>query len=464
MDKCGAMLRGKGVQCLSLIFPEEMKEESEDEQFRRYLHINPEMAERLWKVPFVKSQMEKVSGREITFEERCRRRKAIEACKKPIGMMDAYVSKKVYGENKNTVYVIGACTIEGVMVFDETEEFGYCLWEALQQNKAPYKVECIIIPGSAFQFYEEICQQLTLTENDIVIWMNERKPENILSYEVDIPIEKIMKRRDCDWYYDCPIHTNHIGNKEITKSLVEEYLAPIIQKEKKNPEYLQIGKKQLQKDEEALISDYISSINMEAPAGSYIGSIVMNCNPMTKGHYHLIDTVRKKVDYLYVFLVEEDKSEYTFRERFSLVQQETANMKNVKVVSSGRYILSYQTMPLYFEKSEKQQAVLDATDDLYIFCQYIAPALGIKERFVGEEPTDMITKQYNESMKHILPFYNIAVTEIPRLETNGDIISASKVRKYVNEKDWDNVKKYVTDGVYEYLYNRHIQKEKMNQS
>ena len=74
------------------------------------------------------------------------------------------------------------------------------------------------------------------------------------------------------------------------------------------------------------------------------------------------------------------------------------------------------TMPLYFQKQKKKQAVLDASNDLRLFGNYIAPGLGITIRFVGEEPIDLVTKQYNETMKNMLPMYGISVTEIPRLQ------------------------------------------------
>lgn len=36
-------------------------------------------------------------------------------------------------------------------------------------------------------------------------------------------------------------------------------------------------------------------------------------------------------------------------------------------------------------------------------------------------------RPFNKAMKHILPYYDIAVTEIPRLMVEEDIISALKV-------------------------------------
>ncbi|MBN2695910.1 MAG: GNAT family N-acetyltransferase, partial [Bacilli bacterium] len=45
---------------------------------------------------------------------------------------------------------------------------------------------------------------------------------------------------------------------------------------------------------------------------SDLGVIVVNCNPMTKGHYQLIVDSAKKHDYFLVLVVEEDQSAFTF--------------------------------------------------------------------------------------------------------------------------------------------------------
>lgn len=89
------------------------------------------------------------------------------------------------------------------------------------------------------------------------------------------------------------------------------------------------------------------------------------------------------MDLLYIFIVEEDKSDFKFRDRLTLVKNETSQMENVAVVPSGKYVLSFMTMPLYFHKQEKRQALLDASNDLRLFGNYIAPELGITMRFVG---------------------------------------------------------------------------------
>ena len=119
----------------------------------------------------------------------------------------------------------------------------------------------------------------------------------------------------------------------------------------------------------------------------------MNCNPFTYGHQYLIEYASKQMELVYVFVVEEDRSFFKFCDRYEMVQKGTKDLLNVFVVPSGKWVLSYMTMPVYFEKENKQDIKVDAQLDLEIFGRYIAPALGITKRFVGEEPYDSVTRQ-----------------------------------------------------------------------
>ena len=52
--------------------------------------------------------------------------------------------------------------------------------------------------------------------------------------------------------------------------------------------------------------DGISSFLAQLPAdhtGEKIGSIVMNGNPFTKGHQHLVETAAKECDFVYLFIL-----------------------------------------------------------------------------------------------------------------------------------------------------------------
>lgn len=133
-------------------------------------------------------------------------------------------------------------------------------------------------------------------------------------------------------------------------------------------------------------------------------------------------------------------------------------MGNVIVVPSGRWVLSYETMPIYFEKATRQEAQVDASKDLEIFARYIAPALGITKRFVGEEPTDKVTRQYNQQMQDLLGDFGIELEIIPRKELDGVAISASNVRRYMKEGNWEAVKKLVPETTHEKIVKRNAWK------
>ena len=142
------------------------------------------------------------------------------------------------------------------------------------------------------------------------------------------------------------------------------------------------------------------------------GAVVMNCNPFTYGHQYLIETASRLVDILYVFVVEENKSIFSFEDRLCMVQNGVKDFPNVVVLPSGKFMISSITFPGYFMKDNPGNDCFDSFLDLKIFAYYIAPTLGISIRFVGEEPFDKVTAQYNYDMKIILSRNDIDVIKL----------------------------------------------------
>lgn len=182
------------------------------------------------------------------------------------------------------------------------------------------------------------------------------------------------------------------------------------------------------------------------------GAIVMNCNPFTLGHRYLIEYASERVDRLFVFVLQEDKSFFSFEARLKLVKQGTADMENVIVLPSGEFMISSLTFPEYFMKEYKKSKEFDAANDLGIFTSSIAPCLGISVRFAGEEPLDIVTREYNRNMRILLPEAGIEFCEVPRKTVDeANVISASKVRVLLREGSWDDLKAYVPVSTYKYL-------------
>jgi [citrate (pro-3S)-lyase] ligase len=179
----------------------------------------------------------------------------------------------------------------------------------------------------------------------------------------------------------------------------------------------------------------------------------MNCNPFTNGHRYLIETAASLVDQLYVFILEEEgeKPLFNFRIRKELVIKGVEDLKNVVVLNSGSFIISKITFPEYFQKDDLISQRIDCTKDVLSFCENIVPALNLKKRFVGTEPTCNVTSQYNLALKEILPKYGVELIEIERKVHNDSAISASTVRRLIKKKKYGEIKDIVPRTTYEYI-------------
>src|SRR5699024_365029 len=188
------------------------------------------------------------------------------------------------------------------------------------------------------------------------------------------------------------------------------------------------------------------------------GSIVMNCNPMTKGHKYLINQSLKKVDDLIIFVVEEDKSVFPFKDRFNIMKEELKNLDNVELVKGGPYIISQGTFPTYFIKEKDEMLSTYKELEGSIFGDKIAKDLEIDIRFLGSEPEDVVTLAYNNTLKDILECKGIEVIIKSRKELNGEIISASYVRRLLKEGKNKEAYKYLPDSTIDYLKSEKGQK------
>lgn len=207
---------------------------------------------------------------------------------------------------------------------------------------------------------------------------------------------------------------------------------------------------QLETYKSMLSSHYIQRFgNPEVPPR--IGSIVMNCNPFTLGHRYLTKQCASKVDLLVVFVVQEDKSVFPFEDRIRLVEKGTQDLLNVLVIPSGNFIISSLTFNNYFNKSHMQDRTVDTSKDVTLFAREIAPAMHISIRFAGSEPLDRVTRQYNETLNQLLPRYGITFEEIPRVERDGEVISASRVRDLLEKDDWAAIELLVPPTTLAYL-------------
>ena len=181
------------------------------------------------------------------------------------------------------------------------------------------------------------------------------------------------------------------------------------------------------------------------------GVIVMNANPFTLGHKYLIDKASEQVDNLFVIPVKEDLSQFPYAERLAMIRAGfSASAKahgianpthadtKVVVLEGSDYCISAATFPTYFLKEKSDAAETQMLLDLDLYSRWIAPALDASVRFVGSEPFDALTAQYNTLIPNavVIPRFEMASAGPTASETRAEVcstsalvVSASSVRR-----------------------------------
>ena len=197
-------------------------------------------------------------------------------------------------------------------------------------------------------------------------------------------------------------------------------------------------------------AEYIQELAQGYIAAPRVAAVVMNANPFTKGHLHLIETAAAYADIVHVFVVSEDVSDFPTAIRKQLVVAGTEHLKNCYIHDTSDYLVSNQTFPSYFLPETTDVTVVQATLDAQVFLHHIAPALGITDRFVGEEPLSIATAIYNTTMQEVFT-EKLQLHIIPRIMTESTVISASAVRALLANKQLVEVEKYVPSTTFNFL-------------
>ena len=196
--------------------------------------------------------------------------------------------------------------------------------------------------------------------------------------------------------------------------------------------------------------DYLRAL--EGPRSGAPGSaaVVMNANPFTLGHQHLVERASAESGAVHLFVLSEDASLVPFSVRKRLVLEGTNHLKNVIVHDSGPYIISGATFPSYFQRDEAAVIRSHASLDLAVFVK-IAAVLGIGARYVGEEPQSLVTGIYNQLMARSLPERGIRCVIVPRKKQGGEVISASTARQAIRAGDLERLKALVPPSTCAYF-------------
>lgn len=366
--------------------------------------------------------------------------------RKTIGQPQKYIG---------TVYCIGPCDICGRWVEDK-----YTIASYMQSklNGAGYRYRVVnlgIWAGNRHSVHNiiNVIGTLNLYKGDIIIFSLEPEESFAMGKRAVDYYDIIEKNQIPSTYFvDGMGHHNHKVNEILADNLlrlIEPKLETGLQRDIKlsalvhtndiMKEYVKLG----------YIDYYFSEFNCSLY--NRIGAVVVCCNPFTRGHRYLLETAARKVDFLFIFVVEENSMAFSFEERFAMVCKGTSDLKNIMVVPSGRFLISQATFPEYFLKIMDEDIFQNVNYDVTLFADCIAQPLNIRYRFVGTEPNDAGTNAYNDSMKRILPDKGIELFEIMRKEYDDTCISASKVRAYLEEGNMDKAFEIVPETTRAFL-------------
>lgn len=376
-----------------------------------------------------------------------------------------------------TIHIYGRCGAFGYAVEDKNSLPSQIQLQLKENGVTNIRVVNHGLWGGEDEYLEHnfLNDCIGYKEGDIILFYMMHIDKRLLKHWEDAGVK--YKEITHEWhqypeakwcFYDKPGHMNHIGYQHVAEIIVKDMIQQSFLGKKVdetmfddfNSEKLNAYlKKNNKSDFYKEIAQYTNRILSDYPLNDNLktnGSIVMNCNPFTKGHRYLIEYAAKQVDRLYIFVVKEDKSFFKYEDRFEMVKAGTADLKNVVVVSSGKFIISSLTFPEYFMKDYVKEKNFDVSMDVETFCKHIAPPLRIKKRFAGEEPFDPVTKNYNENMSRILPKYGMEFCEIPRMALDEKrVINATEVRRLLKERDFNAIREYVPQSTLEILKERY---------
>lgn len=366
-------------------------------------------------------------------------------------------------KTRNRLLVFGSSTTYGLGSSDGFT-ISSVIQEKLNMKFGNIKVENHGVLGMNFLLAINNIMQTEIKPGDIVVLFDFDEFRDV-SYTGIHKIDLNKIERNDDFFIDLTKHQCHFsprGNKVIGDLIFNDVLVELIGRDMKNSidvfsdsdekirsvldnfKYF-LYKQTAKTFENCEMKSYLSLLESHVPdAELKVGSVAVNCNPITKGHLHLLEHASRSVDKLFIFVIEEDKSFFKFEDRLHLVAESTKHLENVTVLRGGKFICTELTYPDYFDK-DTTEAKADASMEAWFFCEYIAKTLNITKIFLGDEPKCMITKQYNEKMQELLPEYGIEVDIIDRIATNGDVISASKVRKLLEVGDFDGIAQIVPE-------------------
>ena len=362
----------------------------------------------------------------------------------------------------NTVYLFGACDICGATVADDYTIPKY-LQEYLNDNYPGFfRVENCGVGGRSIE-YDVFAHILSTPfskgdhvvlqfyfNDEIVGWIKDEGVTVLQTHQIFNSGHSFGH-----WSVGAIAHVNDKVNKEIAAFYFEKVDWNLVP----HSTSCNYGLSKYYVDEYGL-NEYLEQLSSLKRTGvESAGAIVITGNPFTKGHQQIIEYAAQKCEWLYVFVITMDTFRFSFKTRYKMALDGTQHLKNVTVIPSGEFFGTLLQFGDYSSKEFGKKRVIHPEKDNYMFGKYIAPALAIKKRFLGEEKEDEVTRQFNIILTRDMPNYGIDVVIIPRFEVEGEKVSAKLVRRFIDNKEYDLAEKYLPETTIDIIKNNALSED-----
>ncbi len=221
---------------------------------------------------------------------------------------------------EGTIYFLGGCTVWGWLVEDQ-----YTIPSLIQKyiNQSGRKYRVVNLGNNYIQA-DNLLESIQVEENDIFVllfpFITDKIQEELPVIEISERFNKCRKEKydNAECFFNMIQHSGTNGNiiySEIIFEELEQHLPDDAEGRKQQVNNLYHVFQPDFRDLDILYKykEYLKELDDRAREAAFdknkrIGGIVMNCNPFTLGHKYLVEYAAREMDYLYLFVVEEDLS------------------------------------------------------------------------------------------------------------------------------------------------------------
>ncbi|QTF93488.1 hypothetical protein [Halomonas sp. BM-2019] len=180
-------------------------------------------------------------------------------------------------------------------------------------------------------------------------------------------------------------------------------------------------------------------------------AVLVNANPFTFGHAHLVEQAARIADTVYVFVHRDGPYLFPPALRLELARRGVAHISNAVVTDTGPYRLRAEAFPSYFLGPDDDAERIRVNLEGQLFGRHIAPAFHIRTRVVGSEPLDPAGRGYNQLIRPALAEGEIRLVEIDRTQRSGLWINTRQARKALRDGDVTRLAAMVPEAVLAHL-------------